>query len=76
MKVISVSGKTISAAITDENQQANQADLKVIMQKPLLKSPAPGSMIDVIGVLTKYEVSPFFFEMDGDSFKPVVTGQK
>lgn len=76
VKVISVSGKTISAAITDDNQQANQADLKVIMQKPLLKPPAPGSMINVIGVLTKYEVSPFFFEMDGDSFKPVVTGQK
>jgi len=30
----------------------------------LLKLPASGTMINVIGVITKYELDPFFFIME------------
>lgn len=63
VKVISATQGTIQAAITDENQQANKADLQVTMTKPMLHPPAAGAMIDIIGVITDYEPSPFTFIM-------------
>lgn len=73
VKVISATPDTIQAAITDDNQQANKADLHVIMEKPLTKLPAAGSMVDVIGTISDYTPSPFMFTMkDGEipSAKP------
>ena len=64
VKVISATSDAIEAAITDENQQANKRDLHVVMEKPLTKSPAPGAMTDVIGVLTNYTPNPFMFTME------------
>jgi tetratricopeptide (TPR) repeat protein len=64
VKVISAGKDSIDGAITDENQQANKADVHVVMEKPLLKVPAPGSTIDVIGVLTSYTPNPFMFTME------------
>ncbi|HKD80756.1 MAG TPA: hypothetical protein VKH81_13745 [Candidatus Angelobacter sp.] len=63
VKVISVSDKTIEAAITEENQSANKADLRVAMAEPLEKPPVPGTMIDIIGVITDYVPKPFIFLM-------------
>jgi len=63
VKVISVTRDTIQAAITDEKQQTNQADLQVTMAKPMLHPPAAGAMIDIIGVITDYVPSPFRFMM-------------
>jgi hypothetical protein len=63
VKVISATQDTIQAAITDENQQANKADLQVTMTKPMLHPPAAGAMIDVLGVITDYVPSPFAFIM-------------
>jgi len=63
VKVISVSKDTIRAAITDENQQANKADLEITMAGPMTKPPAPGSQIQIIGILTDYKLEPFTFLM-------------
>lgn len=62
--VISATKDTIMAAMTEENQQAKKADLTVMMEKPMLHPPAPGTSIDVIGVLTAYKPDPFMFTME------------
>jgi len=61
--VISASKDALEVAVTEDNQAAKTADLKVSLEKPLLKLPASGTMINVIGVITKYELNPFFFTM-------------
>jgi tetratricopeptide (TPR) repeat protein len=63
VKVISATPGTIQAAITDENQQANKADLQITMTKPMLHPPAAGATVDIIGVITEYVPSPFTFIM-------------
>jgi hypothetical protein len=64
VKVIASSRDTLEAAVTEENQQANHTDIHVALQKPLLHPPAPGAMIDVVGVITSYTPSPFLFTME------------
>jgi tetratricopeptide (TPR) repeat protein len=63
-KVIASTKDSVDVAITDENKTANKADLHVVMDKPVLHPPAPGSNTDVIGVLTSYTPSPFLFTME------------
>jgi tetratricopeptide (TPR) repeat protein len=62
--VISATKNEIQAAITDDNQQAKKADLKVNLEKPVLHPPAAGSTIDVVGVISSYTPEPFMFTMD------------
>lgn len=65
IKVISATEQTIEAAITDDNQQANKADLHVVMEKPMTTAqiPAAGATIELIGVISEYTPSPFMFTM-------------
>lgn len=63
VKVISATADSIDAAITDDNQKDNKADLHVVLTKPVAKPPAAGSMTDVIGVISDYTPSPFMFTM-------------
>jgi hypothetical protein len=63
VKVISATKENIDAAITEENQQASKADLRVAMAKPLLRLPALGSMVDVVGRISEYNLNPFIFSM-------------
>jgi tetratricopeptide (TPR) repeat protein len=71
VKVISATQGAIQAAITDENQKADKTDLQITMTKPLLRPPASGAMIDVLGVITDYVPSPFAFIMkEGEMVKP------
>ena len=64
VKVISATADSIEAAISDENQGANKADLHVVMEKPMTKPPAAGATTDVIGVITNYTPNPFMFTME------------
>jgi tetratricopeptide (TPR) repeat protein len=64
VKVIAATKDSIDAALTDENQQANKADLHVVLEKPALHPPPRGSMTDIIGVLTSYTLDPFMFTME------------
>ena len=63
VKVISADQNSIQAAITEDNQNSNTADLKVTMDKPMTNPPAKGSTIEIIGVLSDYTPNPFMFTM-------------
>lgn len=62
--VLAVSRDSLDAAITDDNQQAKKTDLHVKLAKPLSPPPAPGSLVQVVGVLTGYRPAPFAFQME------------
>jgi hypothetical protein len=64
VKVIAATNETIDVALTDDNQQANKADLHVILEKPITKPPAPGTTTDVTGLFTSFTPSPFMFTME------------
>jgi hypothetical protein len=54
---------TLDVAVSDDNQAANKADMRVTMDKPMTKPPAPGANIDIIGVISEYTPDPFMFTM-------------
>lgn len=64
VKVISSTADTLDVALTEDNQAANKADIHVVMEKPMTKPPAVGSMTDVIGVFSNYTPNPFMFTME------------
>jgi len=61
--VISATQDTLMVAITDDNVQAKKADMQVNLSAPMRYPPAPGSAIDVIGVIVSYQLNPFRFVM-------------
>jgi tetratricopeptide (TPR) repeat protein len=54
---------TLDVAVSDDNQAANKADMRVTMEKPMTKAPAAGANIDIIGVISQYTPDPFMFTM-------------
>ena len=54
---------TLEVAISDDNMAANKADMRVAMEKPMTKVPAPGTSMDIIGVISDYTPDPFMFTM-------------
>ena len=50
--------------MTEENQATRKADLTISLEKPVLRPPAAGTTIDVVGSLTKYAAEPFMFTME------------
>jgi tetratricopeptide (TPR) repeat protein len=63
VKVISATPDIIEAAITDEAQAANIADLRIAMAHPLAPLPAAGAKISIVGTLSDYQPQPFRFMM-------------
>jgi tetratricopeptide (TPR) repeat protein len=63
VKVISATPDVIEAAITDEAQGGNVADLHVAMARPLAPLPAVGAKIAIVGMLSDYRPQPFRFMM-------------
>ena len=61
--VASADPSSLDVALSDDNQTANKADMHVVMEKPMTKVPAPGAMIDIIGVISEYTPDPFMFTM-------------
>ena len=70
IKVISATADTIQGAVSEDNQQANKADITITMEKPLPKPPAPGSEIHVIGNISSYTPNPFMFTMENANLPP------
>jgi tetratricopeptide (TPR) repeat protein len=64
VKVISSTADTIMVAITDDNIAAKKADMQVKLTTPQQNPPAPGTEIQVIGVITRYMLNPFLFVME------------
>ncbi|MBZ5493925.1 MAG: tetratricopeptide repeat protein [Acidobacteriia bacterium] len=64
VKVIAApDASTLEVALSEDNQTANKADMRVTMDKPMTKPPAVGSSVDVIGVISEYTPDPFMFTM-------------
>jgi tetratricopeptide (TPR) repeat protein len=63
VKVIRATPDIIEAAITDQAQAANIADLHITMARPLAPLPAVGAKIAIIGTLSDYHPQPFQFMM-------------
>jgi tetratricopeptide (TPR) repeat protein len=62
VKVVAVPGPgMLEVAVAEDNQSANKTDMKVTLEKPLAKPPAPGTDIAVIGVISEYTADPFMF---------------
>jgi tetratricopeptide (TPR) repeat protein len=70
VKVISATPDVIEAAITDEAQAGNVADLHIAMARPLAPLPAPGSKIAIVGTLSDYKPQPFMFMMTRGELAP------
>jgi tetratricopeptide (TPR) repeat protein len=70
VKVISATPDIIEAAITDESQAANVADLRIAMARPLAPLPAVGATIAVVGTLSDYRPVPFQFIMTRAELAP------
>ncbi|HEY1936715.1 MAG TPA: tetratricopeptide repeat protein [Candidatus Angelobacter sp.] len=65
VKVIAVPDpSTMEVAISDDNQAANKADMRVTMEKPMTKPPVAGATTDIIGVISEYTPDPFMFTMN------------
>jgi hypothetical protein len=66
VKVVNVPDPgTLEVAVSEDNQtsQPPKTDMKVAMDQPLAKPPAPGTDIEVIGVISEYTPDPFLFTM-------------
>lgn len=78
VKVISATPDRIEAAISEENQASNTADLNVALARPLSPLPAVGAMISIVGTLSDYRARPFLFSMTkaelADESLPVAGG--
>ena len=78
VKVVSAAPDRLKAAITEENQQSDTADIEIAMARPLSPLPSPGVKIAVIGVLGEYQPKPFLFRMTqaelADESLPVAGG--
>ena len=71
VKVIAAGKETMDAALTEDNQTNNKADLHVVFEKPVLKPPAAGAMTDIIGFIKDYTPNPFMFTMEQGEFPAV-----
>jgi tetratricopeptide (TPR) repeat protein len=60
-KVIASTREGFDAAATESNKEKIQADVHVVMERPMLSPLAPGSTIDIIGVIASYTPNPFMF---------------
>jgi hypothetical protein len=75
VRVIAATKDALDVAITEENQAANKADMRVSLKSPIAKPPAVGSTVDVIGVITGYTPEPFMFRMDRGEVAPATPAQ-
>lgn len=62
-KLVAATKDSVLAAIIEENQQANKADLHARLAKQPPHLPAPGSSLFLIGRIDGYRLNPFQFQM-------------
>jgi len=61
VKVIAATPERIEAALAEQNQSSNTADIEIAMAHELRPMPAAGTTISIIGVLSDYRPKPFLF---------------
>ncbi|WP_421996706.1 hypothetical protein [Reyranella sp.] len=70
VKVITATPEVIEAAVTEEAQAGNVADVHVVMAHPLSTLPAVGSRIALVGTLSEYRPNPFLFTLTRAELAP------
>ena len=66
-KIVAATRDTIQAAIAEDNQQNNKADLMVVLKTPAANPPPPGATAEIIGSIVDYQANPVLFIMrDGE----------
>jgi tetratricopeptide (TPR) repeat protein len=70
--VISATANSFEAAISDANISAKNPDIHVVMAQLLVPepAPAPGTTVNVVGVITSYSTKPFLFTMTHGRWQP------
>lgn len=67
VKIVSATKDTIQAAISEDNQDSNKADLMVVLKTPAASPPSPGATAQIIGSIVDYQMNPVVFIMrDGE----------
>ena len=63
VKIVAATPEVLEAAISEEAQAANLAELRIAMSRPLTPLPAVGSRISIIGTVNEYGGQPFSLKM-------------
>jgi hypothetical protein len=63
IKVLSATFDRIEGAISERSRASNTVDLVVLFARPLTPPPPVGALISVVGSLSDYQPTPFFFRM-------------
>jgi hypothetical protein len=67
VKIVAATKDTIQAAIAEDNQNNNKADLMVVLKTPPAAPPSPGATAQIIGTIVDYQMNPVVFIMrDGE----------
>jgi tetratricopeptide (TPR) repeat protein len=67
VKIVAATKDTIQAAISEDNQNNNKADLMVVLKTPPASPPSPGAQAKIIGTIVDYQMNPVVFIMrDGE----------
>ena len=67
VKIVAATKDTIQAAISEDSQKNNKADLMVVLKTPPATPPSPGSTAQIIGSIVDYQMNPVVFIMrDGE----------
>jgi tetratricopeptide (TPR) repeat protein len=67
VKIVAATKDTIKAAISEDNQKNNKADLLAVLKTPPTTLPSPGATAEIIGSIVDYQTNPVVFIMrDGE----------
>ncbi|CAN5149386.1 hypothetical protein BH10PSE6_BH10PSE6_12960 [soil metagenome] len=63
IKVLTAASDRIEGAISERSRTTNTVDLVISFARPLTPPPPVGALISVVGTLSDYQPTPFFFRM-------------
>jgi tetratricopeptide (TPR) repeat protein len=67
VKIVAATKDTIKAAISEDNQKNNTADLLAVLKTPPATPPSPGATAQIVGSIVDYQTNPVVFIMrDGE----------
>jgi len=67
VKIVAATRDTIQAAISEDNQKNNKADLLVVLKTPAANPPSSGVTAEIVGSVVDYQTNPVVFIMrDGE----------
>jgi hypothetical protein len=67
VKIVTATKDTIKAAISEDNQNSNKADLLAVLKTAPATPPSPGATAHIVGSIVDYQTNPVVFIMrDGE----------